>query len=127
MAQNRKNESTAIRFGPALKVFLGCAVIVGCCLGYLWQQQQITDLGQQKGKREARLRSLRDQNEKLRRLLAQMESPAELDKRVKELNLGLAPTQHGQVWILREPPVERPAPYGNAQYAAGPAHEPPVP
>ena len=73
---------------------------------------------------QARLRALREQNEKLRRLAALGESPAALEKSVKDLNLGLVPAQHGQVWILTEPAAENPAAPGAPQYAAGPVREP---
>jgi len=103
MAKNRKHQSAAIRFGPALKAFLLCLLICGACLGYVWQKSQIYELGQQIRKRELRLKDLRDQNEGLRRQLANMRSPESLRDRVKELNLGLQPSQPSQVWYLQEP------------------------
>jgi len=107
MAKNRKNQSAEIRFGPALKAFLLCLLIVGAALGYLWQKQQINELGQQIRKRELRLTELQKQNEKLRGQLAWMHSPAFLQGRVKELNLGLVPPLPSQIWYLEEPTQER--------------------
>ena len=46
MAKNRKNQSAAIRFGPALKAF-GC-IDRGASLGYVWQKSQIDQLGRQR-------------------------------------------------------------------------------
>ena len=103
MAKNRKHQSAAIRFGPALKAFLLCLLIGGSGVGYVWQKNQIYDLGQQIRKRELRLKDLQDQNEKLRRQLVYMRSPQFLEARVKELNLGLVPSQPSQVWYLKEP------------------------
>src|SRR6185312_8820199 len=103
MAKNRKHQSAAIRFGPALKAFLLCLLICGSCLGYVWQKSQIYELGQQIRKRELHLKDLRDQNDKLRRQLANMQSPESLRDRVKDLNLGLTPSQPSQVWYMAEP------------------------
>jgi len=45
MARNRKSQSAAIRFGPALKAFLLCLLIGGSGIGYVWQKDQIGRLG----------------------------------------------------------------------------------
>jgi cell division protein FtsB len=106
MAKNRKHQSAAIRFGPALKAFLLCLLIGGSGVGYVWQKNQIYQLGQQIRKREIHLKELQDQNEKLRRQMAYMKSPPFLEARIKELNLGLVPPQPSQVWYLKEPTPE---------------------
>jgi cell division protein FtsB len=103
MAKNRKNQSAAIRFGPAIKAFLLCAMIGGAGVGYVWQKSQIGELGRQITKREKRLGELQQQNEKLKKQLALMRSQQFLELRVKELNLGLVPTQSSQFWRLNEP------------------------
>lgn len=106
MAKNRKNQSAAIRFGPALKAFLLCLLICGSALGYVWQKEQIYELGQQIRKREIRVKELVRQNDKLRGQLAFMRSPPFLQARVKELNLGLVAPDPSQVWYLPEPTPE---------------------
>jgi hypothetical protein len=103
MARNRKHQSAAIRFGPALKAFLLCLLICGSALGYVWQKNQIYELGQQIRKREMHLKDLQDQNEKLRRQMASMRSPQFLEARIKELNLGLVAPQPSQIWYMKEP------------------------
>ena len=45
MARNRKYQSAAIRFGPALKALLLCLLIGGSGVGYVWQKDQIIRLG----------------------------------------------------------------------------------
>ena len=45
MARNRKYQSAANRFGPALKAFLLCLLIGGPGVGYVWQKDQISQLG----------------------------------------------------------------------------------
>ena len=109
MAKNRKHQSAAIRFGPALKAFLLCALIGGSGVGYVWQKSQISELGQQISKRERNLVQLQEQNKKLRDQLAMLRSPAQLDQRVRELNLGLGEPQAAQVWRVAEPPARSPA------------------
>jgi hypothetical protein len=118
MARNRKYQTAAIRFGPALKAFLLCLLIGGAGVGYVWQKDQISQLGQQIKKRELRLIELGHQNEKLRKQLAAMRSPSFLERRIQELGLGLVPPQPAQVWRLSEPSHEVPHPDGEQQYAA---------
>ncbi|MGD0258657.1 MAG: hypothetical protein ABSD29_02405 [Verrucomicrobiota bacterium] len=118
MARNRKYESPANRFGPALKAFLLCLLIGGSGVGYVWQKDQIAQLGQQIRKRELRLADLENQSEKLRKQLATMRSPRFLERRIQELGLGLGPPQQTQVWRLAEPARDLPRPERDRQYAA---------
>ena len=118
MARNRKNQSAAIRFGPALKAVLLCLVICGSGVGYVWQKNQIYELGQQIQKRELRLAELREQNEKLKKQLALLRTPAWLEGRAKELNLGLGPPHPSQIRRLVEPQPDSPKPVRDRQYTA---------
>src|SRR6266487_1269053 len=103
MAKNRKHQSAAVRFGPALKALLLCALLGGSGVGYVWQRNQIDELGRQIANRETRLAALRDQNKKLGDQLQMLRSPKPLEQRARELKLGLGPLQPGQVWRLPEP------------------------
>jgi len=103
MAKNRKYQSAAVRFGPALKAFLLCAVIGGSGVGYVWQKSQIDELGRQIKRRETRLGELQGQNKKLRDQLQMLRSPKPLEKRVRDLNLGLGQVQPDQIRRLTEP------------------------
>jgi hypothetical protein len=118
MARNRKYQSAANRFGPALKAFLLCLLIGGSGVGYVWQKDQISQLGQQIKKRELRLADLENQSEKLRKQLATMRSPRFLERRIQELGLGLVPPQQSQVWRLVEPARDLPRGERERQYAA---------
>jgi cell division protein FtsL len=118
MARNRKHQSAAIRFGPAMKAVFLCALIGGSGVGFVWQKSQIDDLGRQIGKREARLRELNEQNKKLRDQLATMRSPQFLENRIRELNLGLARPEPSQVWRLTEPEPASDRKDAPRQYAA---------
>jgi len=101
-----------------LKVFLLCVLIGGSGVGYVWQKDQIAQLGQQRKKRELRLLELESQSEKLRRQLATMRSPRALERRIQELGLGLGPPQQTQVWRLTEPAPDLPRQERERQYAA---------
>lgn len=103
MAKNRKNQAASVRFGPAVWALVTCVVIGGAAVGYVWQKQQIGQLGKQILAREKRLADLTDQNKKLRDQLAMLRSPAKLEQRARELNLGLGQPQAGSVWRLPEP------------------------
>ena len=118
MARNRKNQVAAIRFGPALKAFVLCLLLGGSGVGYVWQKNQIYELGQQMKKRETNLRTLQDQNEKLWKQLATMRSPKFLEARAKELNLGLVQPQPGQILRLPEPLPDLPGVGQEKQFAA---------
>src|SRR5277367_3549677 len=121
MAQNRKNQSAAVIFGPALKAGLICLAIVISCVGYVWQKRQIDDLSRQYLEKEAYLKRLREQNVKLRNQMVILLSPQILDQRVKELKLGLGLPQMAQVWRLPEPTAERPAEMAAPQTRPGAA------
>ncbi len=103
MARNRKTQSAAAWFRPAVSCGLVCLVLGGSGVGYVWQKGVINDLGQQTIKRERRLAELNDQNEKLRKQLGYMRSPRYLETRIKDLNLGLALPQPAQILRLTEP------------------------
>jgi hypothetical protein len=117
MARNRKYRSAALRFGPALKAFLLCLLIGGSGIGYVWQKNQIYELGQQIRKREQRLQALERQTDTLRQQLATLRMPHAIEQRIKLLNLGLVAPAPGQVWQLPEPTGES-APAAAPQYAA---------
>jgi hypothetical protein len=101
MAKNRKYRSAALRFGPALKAFLLCLFIGGSGIGYVWQKNQLYELGKQIKQRETRLTALNQQNEKLKQQLAWLHSPIFLKGRIKDL--GLAEPSISQIWHLPEP------------------------
>jgi|ERR1051326_4376937 hypothetical protein len=110
MARNRKAQSVAIRFGPAVKASLLCLLIGGSGVGYVWQKDQIARLGQQFKAKETRLMSLEKCNEGLRKQLAFLRSVQALEARIKELKLDLTPPQASQIWRLTEPDSSAPVP-----------------
>ena len=118
MARNRKNESSELRPGAVLKAAFLCSLIVLVCVGYVWQKQQINQLGDQIRAAEKRRDRLHAQNDKLRNTIAELLSPAALDLRVQELRLGLVPPQQSQIWRLPEPRIAQPAPSQTGLMAA---------
>ena len=108
MGRNRKNGS-AVRFVPAIKAALICLLLGGSAIGYVYQKNQIFDLGRQIQKSEYRLRVLRENNAKLQKTLLTMQSATQLEKRVRELNLGLVqPAQSQILTIVEVPPMAAP-------------------
>ena len=103
MANNRRHQSGAVRFMPALKAVVLCTLIGGSCVGYVLQKKKIYDLAQQKGVRQGRLELLRKENQKLANNLASLQSPTYLKDRVPQLNLA-RPTPAQMIWITEYPP-----------------------
>jgi cell division protein FtsB len=124
MARNRKSQTAAARFGPALKAFLLCLLIGGSGVGYVWQKDQIARLALQIRSREIRLGQLEDQNEKLSKQLATMHNPQYVEAQIRKLNLGLVQPQQSQIWRLKEPAAEIHRPEPERQYAAQNQGEP---
>lgn len=108
MARNRKSQSAAIRFGPAIKALLLCLLIGGCGIGYVWQKEQISRLGRQQKERENQLKKLVLENKERTKQLADMRNPENLIAKIREMKLELAPPQPSQIWRLPEPLAERP-------------------
>jgi len=116
MARNRKSESAAVRFGPALKAVLLCLLIGGSGVGYVWQKEQIAKLGHTIKLKEAQLAGLETHNDYLRRQLYSTRSPDFLLRRIKEGNLGLIQPPEDEIIRLPEPVATSPHPTP-AQYA----------
>jgi hypothetical protein len=97
MARNRKHQSAAVRFGPALKALLICLLIGGSGVGYVWQQNQLLELGRQKVGKEKRLSVLRAHNSQFAQQLAELQSPESLKRRITGLKPPLMIVQPTQV------------------------------
>ena len=104
MGRNRKNVST-VRFVPAMKAVLICALLGGSAIGYVFQKNQIFELGRQIQKREQHLAQLRDSNTKLQQTLLTLQSTYYLEQRVKQLKLDLAPPAQSQILTIIEVPA----------------------
>jgi hypothetical protein len=104
MAQNRKKQAGVVRMSMLVKAILLCLFFGGAGVGYVWQKNQIDELGRQIKQAELKLEELQRQNKLRVDHLAYLRSPRVLDARVKELRLGLVPPQPEQVWRLADLP-----------------------
>lgn len=102
MGRNRKYQSAAIRFAPAIKALFLFILIGVSGVGYVWQKDVIYSLAQQKKSHEQRLEQWRIQNKLLRDQLNFLSLPRVLESRVKELNLGLGPPLPEQIVRLSQ-------------------------
>ena len=114
MSRNRKNQSAAIRFVPAFKAALLCLFIGGSAIGYVWQKNQLIDLGRKIKERETRLAQYREANSKLSKQLTTLRSPEYLERRLRELNIPLVQPNQSQIIRIVERPI------GNVPSADGP-------
>ena len=117
MARSRRQESSALRFVPVARVFVICTLLGGAGVGYVWQKEQIGRLSQQIHEQEDRLAEQLAENDNRRKQLVSMRSVGFLEKKIKELNLGLTVPQPTQVWRLVEPPRTAAKPGREAQWA----------
>jgi hypothetical protein len=90
---------------PAMKAALLCAFIGGSAIGYVWQKNQLIDLGRKIKERENRLAQLREANLKLSKQLVTLRSPGYLERRIRELNLNLSQPAQSQILRLLETPL----------------------
>lgn len=104
MGRNCKNGS-AVRFVPAMKATLICALLGGSALGYIYQKNQIFELGRQIQKSEQRLSALRDNNAKYQKALLTLQSATQLEKRVRELRFELVQPAQSQILTIIEVPA----------------------
>ena len=103
MANNRKNQSAAVRFGPALKALLVCAAVGGAGVGYVWHVQQLHLLWRKIVEGEKRLEALVRENREWEKQLSYLKSPAVLKSLVSKHNLNLGMTHPDQVMVLLDP------------------------
>lgn len=104
MARNRRNGAEG-GLVPAAKAALICLLLGVSAIGYVYQKNQIVDLGREIQKGRQRLSSLRDNNSKLQQALQTMQSPTQLDKRVRDMRLELAPPLQSQIMTIVEVPA----------------------
>ncbi len=116
MARNRKNQPAAARFGPAVKALVLCVLIGGSGVGYVWQKDQIRQLGIEIRLRESKRKQLARENDVRRHQLETMRSLGALEARIRELKLGLVQPAATQIWRLDEPAPDPVA--AGTQYAA---------
>ena len=105
----RRNDSSLARFAPAIKAASVCLVTCGLGLGYVWQKQQIAQLGKEIKGQEMSLEDLEKENKELGDTLAQLKAPQVLDQLVRQWHLGLEMPRPHQVVVLEERRMTQPA------------------
>ncbi len=108
-----------MRLVPALKAILLCVFVGGSAVGYVLQKNQVYELGRQMARREMLLERLKWENRLRANQLASLQMPQKLAERVKELGLGLVPSQAGQTIYLPDPATPTPANHTTGLYALG--------
>ena len=104
MRRNRKRES--LRFGTVTKSLAACVCIAMGGLCYVWQKNAIYRLGDEMKSREAAFSSAQKRSTMLASQLAHLQSPAQLETRCQQYNLGLVAPRESQVVRLYEPGPE---------------------
>lgn len=109
MARNRRNQSAIIVLAPLVKFVLVAGFFAALGIQYVWLKNRCAELGRQIRVREAVLAETRQAVERLRKQVLLFQTPAMIEARVRELNLGLLPPGPWQeVFVLAEPgPEER--------------------
>ena len=95
-----------MQFGTVAKSVMTCVCIAGVGIGYVWQKNQIYKLGDEIKKRESALLAAEKRNAMLASQVAQLKSPAFLEDRCQQYNLGLVSPRENQVVRLYEPGPE---------------------
>ena len=120
MGRNRKNGS-ATWLVPGVKAALICLLLGGSAIGYVYQKNQLIELGRQIQKSEQQLKALSDSNTRLHRSLLTLQSTVYLENRVRELKLPLAQPAQSQILTIVEIPASaQPAPKSQPLFAANP-------
>lgn len=117
----RKEKKAGLPTMGLVSVGLICLFIAAAGCSFIWNKNQIHSLGQQIRFYEAQLETAKRRRLTLERTYATMCSPADLEERVKRMNLHLGPPQPDQMVRLFDGPPEM----GNARFSpvATGAHE----
>jgi|SRR5436853_7466 len=104
MGRNRKIGS-ATWLVPGVKAALICLLLGGSAIGYVYQKNQLIELGKQIQKSEQTLKAVNDNTARLQRQLATLQSTYYLEQRNKQLNLGLVQPAQSQILTIVEVPA----------------------
>ena len=117
MGRNRKNGS-ATWLVPGAKAALICLLLGGSAIGYVYQKNQLNELGRQILKSDQEWRDYTESNARLHRSLLTLHSPTYLVNQVQERKLPLAQPAQSQILTIVETPAGTPpAPKGRTLFA----------
>lgn len=118
MPKNRKRSAPAVRLGPVVKVVVVCLLLGLAGVGFVWQKNQIFELGQRMKEKEQRLEKLRLDNLERARVLAHFRSTQYLEEKIHHLKLGLTAPKPEQVYTLTDEGVVNGNDYSGPRYWA---------
>ena len=101
MYRNRKRES--LHGGVVARALLACLYFGAVGIGYVWHKNQIYRLGDDIKRREAELAAVDKRTTVLAAHLAQLKSPAQLEARNQQYNLGLVTPRDAQIVRFLDP------------------------
>jgi hypothetical protein len=104
MGRNRKNGS-ATRFVPAVKAALLCLLLGGSAIGYVYQKNQLAEIGKQIDKREKDYVNQRNSNAQTERSLAFSKTQSAIEERMRKWNLNLIAPDLSQILTIVEVPA----------------------
>ena len=119
MRRNRKREPLRVGTVGRSLLICGCVAVVG--LAYVWQKNQIYRLGDAIKKREAAFSAGEKRTAMLAGQLAHLKSPAQLEQRCQQYNLGLIAPRENQIVRLYEPGAEWDVQFARATQPTKPA------
>ena len=99
----RRRNGTELKPKTIICGIVVCSAICLAGIGYVWAKTEVWGLGDQIKKLEHRRDELKRNNDALQRQYAAMCTPARLDERVRELQLGLAEPAVHQIVRMQEP------------------------
>ncbi len=118
MPKNRKRSAPAVRLGPVVKVVVVCLLLGLAGVGFVWQKNQIFELGQRMKEKEQRLEKLRRENHNRLERLAYFRSTRYLEDRIRSLKLGLSAPKPEQIYTLTHEGVVNEGDYAGPRYWA---------
>lgn len=92
--------------GTVARSLIACGCVGLAGLAYVWEKNQLYRLGDELKKREAALLAVDKRNAMLAAQLAHLKSPAYLEARCQQYNLGLVAPRETQIVRLLEPGPE---------------------
>lgn len=101
-ANERTARNGGVEIGHALRVFCLCLFVGAASVGYLYQKNQLENLGHEIQRKELRLDQLKRENADDQEKLAWMQTHRYIDKRVQQMGLGLVEPREEQILRLEE-------------------------
>ena len=103
-----RKRATPLKPQTIVKVIALCVFVCLSGIGYVWAKTEVYGLNKEIKALEVRLEKLRNENAALERAHAALCTPAALDARVRDMELGLTTPQPDQLVRMVEPRVPAP-------------------